>query len=159
MFKRIDQVCTDGRNIATTDIVTIKIENTNMKSLIAAANILHEGIHAEVFRFVNEANNGNVDANERKRLFDLYRNFKGLSTMSSDAQHVFMAENYVIPIAKAIRQLDNNRYSLNHYMGFGWDGLRDYDYQGVLTPAESREFYELQAIVNENTMFNPTNCN
>lgn len=44
-------------------------------------------------------------------------------------------------------------------MGFGWEGLRGYDYQGVLNSEESDEFYTLQSIVNENTLFNPTNCN
>ncbi|PKV48705.1 hypothetical protein ATE84_0711 [Aquimarina sp. MAR_2010_214] len=44
-------------------------------------------------------------------------------------------------------------------MGFGWDGLRAYDYQGILSIEESKELYRLQAIVNDNTNFNPTNCN
>ena len=44
-------------------------------------------------------------------------------------------------------------------MGFGWDGLRDYDYTGILSNEESDELYRLQEIVNENTTFNPQNCN
>ncbi len=75
------------------------------------------------------------------------------------AQHIYMMENYVEPIAKAVREMDNNKYPLNHYLGFGWDGLRAYDYRGTLTTEESNELYRLQAIVNENTDFNPTNCN
>ncbi len=152
-------MCTDDSELVDFNILTIKVDNLNLPSLENAANLLHEGVHAELFRFVNEANQGNVNPNERKRLFDLYRNFKGLSSMSSRAQHVYMVENYVTPIAKAIRELDNNKYPLNHYMGFGWDGLRNYDYQGTLTPEESTELYNLQAIVNQNTEFNPINCN
>ncbi|WP_299247910.1 hypothetical protein [uncultured Aquimarina sp.] len=154
-----DLACTNDDLLEKYNILQIKLENTNIKSLNAAATLLHEGIHAELFRFVQEAGQGNVNPEERKRLFDLYKNFKGLNTMSSDAQHVYMAENYVKPIARAIRQLDNNRYPLNHYMGFGWDGLRAYDFQGTLSTEESNEFYTLQALVNNNTDFNPTNCN
>ncbi|WP_103072710.1 hypothetical protein [Aquimarina sediminis] len=121
--------------------------------------MLHEGIHAEIYRFVDQAHNGEVNPNDRKQLFDLYKNYKGLNSMSTRAQHNYMTEKYVIPIAKAIRELDNNKYPLNHYMGFGWDGLRDYDYQGLLTAEESNELYHLQAIVNDNTNFNPNNCN
>ncbi|WP_164914153.1 hypothetical protein, partial [Aquimarina sediminis] len=124
-----DQACTDGNNISTTNIVTIKLENTLIKSLDAASLLLHEGVHAELYRFVDQAHNGEVNPNDRKQLFDLYKNYKGLNSMSTRAQHNYMTEKYVIPIAKAIRELDNNKYPLNHYMGFGWDGLRDYDYQ------------------------------
>ncbi len=70
-----------------------------------------------------------------------------------------MAESYVIPIAKTIRILDDNKYPLDYYMGFGWDGLRAYDYQGILRAQESKDLYDLQPIVNENTNFNPINCN
>jgi hypothetical protein len=152
-------MCTDQKFLESKKTLIINVDNINLSPLENAASLLHEGVHAELFRFVKEAGEGNVNPNERKRLFDLYKNFKGLNSMSSIAQHVYMAENYVTPIAKAIRALDNNKYPLNHYMGFGWDGLRAYDYQGILTPEESNEFYHLQAIVNENTNFNPTNCN
>ncbi|WP_109433968.1 hypothetical protein [Aquimarina sp. AU119] len=155
-----DQACTDDELLESSNILVVKLENTNVQSLNAAALLLHEGIHAELFRFVNEANQGNVNPNERKRLFDLYRNFQtDLSTMNDMAQHTYMTENYVTPMAKAIRELDNNKYPLDYYMGFGWDGLRAYDYQGTLSTEESNEFYRLQAIVNDNTNFNPNNCN
>lgn len=152
-------MCTDDSLLSSSSVLSIKIDNANLSPLENASNLLHEGIHAELYRFVNEANNGNVNPNERKRLFDLYKNFKGLNSMSSRAQHVYMAENYVTPIAKAIRKLDDNKYPLNYYMGFGWDGLRAYDYQGILSIEESKELYRLQSIVNETTSFNPNNCN
>ena len=34
-----------------------------------------------------------------------------------------MVHNHVLPLANAIRELDNNSYNLDHYMWFGWDGL------------------------------------
>lgn len=34
-----------------------------------------------------------------------------------------MVHNHVLPMANAVRQLDNNFYTLDHYMWYGWDGL------------------------------------
>ena len=65
-----------------------------------------------------------------------------------------MAENYVTPIARAIRELDNNSYPLEHYMGYGWDGLRRFGYNlDLLTSAESSDYYQKQGIVNNNSTF------
>ncbi len=154
-----DQACTDAKDIDNTNSITIILENVNISSLNAAALILHEGIHAELYRFVDQAHNEEVDPNDRKLLFDLYENYKGSEWQDANAQHNYMTTKYVEPIAKAIRALDNNQYPLEYYMGFGWDGLRAYDYQGILSNEESDELYELQAIVNQNTTFNPQNCN
>ena len=153
-------MCTNDDYLISSNILTIKVDNVNLNGLNNAAALLHEGIHAELFRFVNEANNGNVNPNERERLFDLYRIYKDdLRNLNSNAQHAYMAENYVEPIAKAIRELDNNRYPLEYYMGFGWDGLRDYAYTGLLSDEDSARFEELKNIVLDNTNFNPINCN
>lgn len=160
--KTSDDACTDGKKTSSGRI-TITIEDRNMRSLEAAATILHEGIHAELFRFVQEAHNGNVDPNDRKRLFDLYYFYNNNSRtdpsfLDANAQHAYMAENYVRPIAQAIRQLDGNKYPLSHYMGFGWDGLRGYDYKGLLTDAQDDENIRLKKIANDNTTFDPKNC-
>ncbi|MCK8524208.1 hypothetical protein M0D21_21700 [Aquimarina sp. D1M17] len=152
-----DDACTDGSKIGTTGELSIIIENTNANSINTAAMILHEGIHAELFRFVDQAHNGDVDPNDRPRLFELYNYYqRDLRTMDSNAQHVYMVENYVVPIAKAMRELDNNKYSLDYYMGFGWDGLRAYDYFGKLSSTDSDRFYQLQNTVVRNTSFK--NC-
>lgn len=77
-----------------------------------------------------------------------------------------MADNYVKPIARAIRELDNNKYTLDYYMGFGWDGLRTFGYNGYydkrkwvsLDKGKDTEYYKKQAIVLDNTNFNKK-CN
>ncbi len=153
-------MCTDDEALVDSNTLTIKIDNTRLNGLNNAAALLHEGIHAELFRFVNEANNENVNPNSRPRLFDLYRIYHNdLRTMDSNAQHAYMAENYVKPIARAIKQLDNNRYPIDYYMGFGWDGLRSYAYSGLLSNEDSNRFDELKTIVLNNTNFDPQNCN
>ena len=41
-----------------------------------------------------------------------------------------MADKFVKPIAQALRQLDNDKYSLNDYLGLAWEGLRRYGWDG-----------------------------
>ncbi len=158
--KYTDEACTDGDDTIN-GIITIKIENTNMQSLNAAAMLLHEGIHAEMFRFVNEAHNSEVNPNDRKRLVELYRLYAelGVDNPPTEAQHTYMAENYVKPIARAIRTLDNNKYPLEYYMGYGWEGLKNNAHPTLLTNDEFNEFLRLKRIVEDNTDFNPINCN
>jgi len=78
-----------------------------------------------------------------------------------------MADTYVVPIAEAIRKLDGNKYPLNYYMAFGWEGLQIYGYDqyinsdGKLAYFNKPEFLklmDLKEIVNKNSHFHP-NCN
>ena len=127
-----------------------------MNSLHLAALILHEAIHAEIFRYVDKYVPGE-DPNDRVRLFQLYQYYLGLTNTLdytenqavSDAQHVYMAENYVTPIANALRTLDNNTHPLEYYMGFGWDGLRKYAFNGQLTEEQDSQYIQYQQQVNQ----------
>ncbi len=93
-----------------------------------------------------------------------YKAENGLDVETTKAQHQHMADNYVKPIAEAIRAIDNNAHLLEYYMGFGWDGLRSFGYDsywdnGVLvelTKQDSDEYYKLQKIVINETQ---VNCN
>ena len=155
-----DTACTDGHTNIDHGIITIKIEDTNMGSLDAAANLLHEGIHAEIYRFVVKAHNGEVDPNDRARLFDLYKGYSGNPNFaSSNAQHVYMAENYVEPIARAVRQLDDNRYPLEYYLSYGWQGLEEFGHESLLSDQQKEDYANFRVIVEQNTSFNPINCN
>jgi hypothetical protein len=77
-----------------------------------------------------------------------------------------MADKFVKPIAEAIRKLDNYNYPLDYYMGFGWDGLRKYGYDGYydngkwvsLTKSESSDYYRKQKTVNDNTKLKNNEC-
>ncbi|WP_062056223.1 hypothetical protein [Aquimarina longa] len=97
-----------------------KIVNT-IDPLEWAATILHEGIHAEIYRFVHK-NDPTVKPRERARVLQLFLHYKD-SQWSNEAQHIHMTEKYVTPIAKALRELDKNQYSLEHYIHFAWEGL------------------------------------
>lgn len=154
-----DVACTNGARVDIDGTVTITLEDLNYPTLEIAATILHEGIHAEIYRYVSQFENG-IDPNNRERLFELYNFYKGrvtskdprdYSIAESNAQHVYMAENYVQPIAEAIRALDSNSYPLEYYSLFGWDGLEKYDFNNELTDETLSEYYSNRTTVNNNT--------
>jgi hypothetical protein len=65
-----------------------------------------------------------------------------------------MVYNHVQPIANAIRELDNNTYSIDYYMAFGWEGL---DQIGkitnppLITQMQMNDYINLQQIpLNDN---------
>ena len=64
--------CTDGSEVDVNGNVTIMLEDIRYDpQLELAATFLHEGIHAELFRYVSRYENG-IDPNNRERLFQLY---------------------------------------------------------------------------------------
>ena len=160
--------CTDGSKIDEGKI-KITIEQTSGGlPLEFAAIILHEGIHAEIFKYVDEYKKG-IDPNNRENLLYHYFQQKQIqkpSLVNSVAQHQHMADKFVKPIAQAIRALDNNKYPLDYYMGFGWDGLRQYGYDGYfdngkwvnLSKDQSTDYYKKQKIVNDNTKLKDNEC-
>ncbi len=157
--------CTNAKDLQTGNI-TIYWLGTSGYLLEDIATILHEGIHAEIYRYVDQYKKG-LDPNNRPNLLYWYMYYKaenGRDYGTTEAQHQHMADNYVKPIAKAIRAIDNNSYPLEYYMGFGWDGLRKYGYDdymdnGVnieLSKDRSGEYYRLQKTVLDNSQ---VNCN
>lgn len=153
--------CSNGSYIENGLIIINISSNYGPNLLDLAQTILHEGIHAELTRYLYNVNNnlGLDSNNDRPRLMELYMEYKGLNSQSSQAQHYYMTENYVKPIAAAIRELDNNKYPIEYYMGFGWDGLARYGLKSkMLTETQILENERLQKIVNNNTLFN-NECN
>jgi len=160
--------CTDGSIINSGNItITMEIVSGALP-LEYAATLLHEGVHAELFKYVDEHQKG-IDPNNRENLLYHYFEQKKIqkpSLVNSVAQHQHMADKYVKPIAEAIRKLDNNQYPLEYYMGFGWDGLRTYGYDGYydngqwvnLNKDQSTEYYKKQKIVNDNTKLKGNEC-
>ncbi|WP_298546153.1 hypothetical protein [uncultured Aquimarina sp.] len=160
---RTDQACTDGTSSINEGLITIKLENTNINSLEAAALLLHEGLHAEMFRFVKQFHDGEVDTEDKVRLINLYGIYKQLGWDNNEiptlAQHTYMTENYIIPIAKAVRELDGNRFPLNDYLGYGWDGLKRIAHPSLISDEQFQDLLNIKNRINSSTTFNPMNCN
>jgi len=158
--------CTDANELYE-GCITINIQNY-MEGLDFAATLLHEAIHAELFKYIHQYDSG-VEIGNREQLLYYYFYYKAENENTLNtalAQHQYMADNYVKPIAETMRQLDNNQYPLEYYMGFGWDGLRDYGYDGYydngnwvsLNNNIDTQYYQNQSLVNQNTIF-ANNCN
>ncbi|WP_299157712.1 trypsin inhibitor-like cysteine-rich domain-containing protein [uncultured Tenacibaculum sp.] len=157
--------CTDGKDVKNGNIkINIRI-TPDHQPLYYASTLLHEGIHAELFKYVDEHQKG-IDPNNRKNLLKWYFSYKGDEFQSEFAQHQHMADKYVKPIAMAIRKLDNYSYPLEYYMGFGWDGLTKYGYDGYydngkwvsLDKSLTSQYNIKQKIVNDNTKLNGNEC-
>jgi len=119
-----EEACTDASDLENGNI-KINILSSGQQSLDFAATLLHEGIHAEMYKYVDEHKKG-VDPNDRENILHYYRYFKAENVndvATSNAQHQSMQDIYIIPVAKAIRELDGNRFPLENYKGFAWDGL------------------------------------
>ncbi|HEY9186114.1 MAG TPA: hypothetical protein VIM94_12390 [Salegentibacter sp.] len=121
-----DIACTDDTNLEETGEILIKFEDPNQNPIDLASTILHEGIHAEIYRFVKEHHDGNIDPNDKPQLFEYYQHYK-LAVDEEHIDHPYMTQYYITPIAEALRELDNDQYSLDYYKTFAWDGLRDFD--------------------------------
>jgi len=156
--------CTDGSTIDVDGKVTIYIIDQNIAYLEMAKNLIHEGIHAELYRFVHNYN-GVLDINDRKSVMGLYLFYKGVAEqgfmdsgdVASVYQHEYMAENYVTPIAMAIRELDNNRFDLSYYMWYGWEGLENsYQFKNRLSEAQKTDYINKKHQINATTN---VNCN
>ncbi|WP_075343281.1 hypothetical protein [Tenacibaculum agarivorans] len=165
----VDEACTNASDLNNGNI-TIYFQGTGNTNLDFASTILHEGIHAEIYKYVDENHNGNIDPEDRSRLFQLYFHYKAQndnSLATSNAQHQYMAERYVIPIARALRELDGYSYPLDHYLMYGWEGLEAqakegyYDKSGVLHKLSQNDLNSLEnkrTKVNKNSTFNNNLC-
>lgn len=125
----VADACTDASDLANGNI-TITFQSLGSSNLSLAASILHEGIHAEIYKYVDEHKKG-IDPNDRPNVLYYYNLFKAKNALDQGttfAQHEHMQDNYVVPLAEALRKLDGNRYPLEEYIGFGWDGLKVYKY-------------------------------
>ncbi len=124
-----EEACTDPIDLESGNI-TINMLGMASNKLDYATTLLHEGIHASIYRYVHQFNQG-IGANNNQSLFYYYNIYKAQNSndfSTAIAQHQYMQDNFIIPIAQAIKELDNHRYPLEDYLGFGWEGLKE-DYQ------------------------------
>jgi hypothetical protein len=142
-----DDACTNPSDV--NDIV-ITLEDVNQSSLEIAALILHEGIHAELYRYVSRFTSGE-DPNNRARLFQLYKFYKEQEMGMGNIQHVYMTEKYINPIANTLRSLDGNKYPLDYYKSFAWDGLREWDANNLLSMEMDNDYYSYRNTVLDNS--------
>jgi hypothetical protein len=147
-----DDACTDDNDLDTTGEISIVIENVNTNPLQLAAYLLHQRIYAEIARYVHHYKKI-VDVNDRPRLFELYKYYHDLyDNEAGEIDHIYMTEKFINPMALTLRQVDGNRYPIDYYKAFAWDGLRIWDANGLLDmDPESPKFEEYRTLVNKNS--------
>jgi len=144
-----NDACCDDANIATTGVVNLIIEDTGGSVLDIAAMILHEAIHAEISRYVL-LQAPNEDVNDRPRILQLYKYYKALHN-EGNIEHIYMTEQYINPIASALRKLGGFSYPIDYYKSYAWDGLRAWDVMNLLSMQEDTAYNNYRAIVESNT--------
>ncbi|MFV0541241.1 MAG: hypothetical protein ACK5MZ_08400 [Aestuariibaculum sp.] len=136
-------MCTDPKDLKNNNL-TIIIAQTENTVLETVASILHEGIHAEIFRYVKE-NGGNADPNNRINLYNWYHFYKVKEGVydraTSNAQHQHMADMYIYPIARALREVDGYKYTVDYYLPFAWEGLEDYGKDRYYDPYKKKNIF------------------
>lgn len=163
-----DTGCTDGGDISNGNITITMEEGVNGRPLDFASDLLHEGIHAEIFKYVDEHKKG-IDPNNRENLMYYYwlEKKKGDPRyFDANYQHQHMADNYIKPLTEALRRLDNYNYPLDYYLGFAWTGLQKYGFDDYwengklvkLTTDKIKEYEKKSGIVRNNTKFNGDDC-
>lgn len=85
-----------------------------------AKTILHEGIHAEVYRVIQDLEGNLIDPEDEPYIWEQYRNHKNW-------QHEYMANYYLDALADALSEYDDATYSMEHYRALAWQGLDEYD--------------------------------
>lgn len=120
--------------------------SAHANSLEVEGTLLHESIHSELHRIIKGENNvpEPLSASEWEYMVTLYGHFEKVSTkVMENTQHTFMSQKYINPIANAVRQLDSNRYSKEHYLYFAWDGLEQMEKDVFFVTQEELDNYSI----------------
>ncbi len=141
--------------------ITITLNNDGSSSsfnnrpvLSTAKTIIHEVIHAEMFRKLLSLanNNGAIDANDLRNklaagdypgIFDYYTRY-GVNGF----QHPQMATHYRETIAGALKEFDNSQHSWQFYMDLAWEGL-DHSNVPAWTALSSDERSRIKKVISD----------
>ncbi|WP_136468832.1 hypothetical protein [Flagellimonas onchidii] len=140
--------------------IIINKNNANNNPLELARLLIHEAIHAEIIRHVHKKSRNQV-VEDRARLFQLFSYHIGLLSKQeldsphleshirkkmSKAQHDYMSERFIKPIAQALHQFDGGKFTLKDYESLAWVGLEEtYNYLGRMTEAERNRIEQKSA--------------
>ncbi len=126
----------------------------NLPSIEVALTLLHEGIHAEIYRKLLTIHGPSQLSNMNfPSMFNLYSQYK----LSEGFSHEFIANYYVDIMSAALRQYDNNHFGLDYYKALAWEGLDKTSVYIALDAATKNEIKAKTATVLANRSKN--NCN
>ena len=104
---------------------------TNSNSIDLARDILHETIHAELHRIKLSNNAGpnplpTAQFNWYVKIWEYYDNPLNTEGPATTAEHYYMSNYFINPIAQGLKEFDNNLYLVSNYIYFAWEGLENY---------------------------------
>jgi hypothetical protein len=137
----------------TNDIFLTLNENVigNSPSIEVALTLLHEGIHAEIFRKILSINGpSNLNMDNFPSLFNMFAQYKGY-------QHEFLANYYIDIMGAALKKYDSSQFTLDYYKALAWEGLEGTDVYINLNAATKADIQAKTAAVLANR--SKTNCN
>jgi hypothetical protein len=115
----------------------------SLPSISVALTLLHEGIHAEIFRKLLSIHGpSNLNARNFPSLFNLWvgsREWEGFS-------HEFMANYYVNTMANAIKEYDNSKFGVEYYQALAWTGLKGTEYYNDVTKVSAVKKNEIDSL-------------
>ncbi len=142
-----------SNNWNTKNIYLILNQNTipNIPSIEVALTLLHEGIHAEIFRkIISIQGPSNLNIDNFPSLFNMYAQYKGY-------QHEFIANFYLDIMSRALQQFDNYKFSMEYYQALAWRGLEGTEVYNGLNAAKKEDIRlkRITLLANRNN----SNCN
>ena len=136
--KDINGTTEDDRKLSVIVISINGITLHDKPSLGVAKTIMHETIHAEMYRKLKSVGY-QLNPNDFPGIYDYYRRYV------KQAQHQQMAAHYVSTIAQALREYDSGKKPDQFYEDFAWDGLIGYkDSSGNVIEFEAWKTYLLK---------------
>ncbi len=100
----------DGKEIT----INLNLNSCNDNPLKIAGTLLHESIHAKIFEEAKQVKPGLT----RDDILGIIWNHP----KTTDVSHALMAKKYIKILAEALREFDDKRFSVEHYMYLAWEG-------------------------------------
>ncbi len=108
----------------TVDVAFNQNQMSDHCEITIVGSFLHEGIHAEMFRQLNDPN---LDPNDFASIWDEYD--------SEISDHENMAKEYIDNLIEALTKRFGDKYSYEEYEAIAWHGLGDINGENVNTSA------------------------
>jgi len=107
------------------DLILAENVIQNQSSIEVAFTLLHEGIHAEIYRKLLSIHGpSNLNNMNFPSMFNLYQQYK----LTQGFSHEYMANYYVNIMANALKEYDNNKFDIGYYKALSWGGLNETNY-------------------------------
>jgi len=112
-------------NSKNIDLILASNVLDDLSSIEVATALLHEGIHAEIYRKLLSIHGpSNLNNQNFPSMFNMYQQY----SISQGFSHEYMANYYVEIMANAIKEYDKSKFGIEYYKAIAWNGLKGTNY-------------------------------